>query len=49
MESSILQNVPSNGLEIEEISSRTIQKYSIVDKQFLYISKTPERQKKYKI
>ena len=48
MESSILQNVPSNGLEIEEISSKTIQKYSIVDKQFLYISKT-ERQKKYKI
>ena len=41
MESSILQNIPSNGLEIEKILSRTFRKYSIGDNKFIYISKTP--------
>ena len=44
----MLQNIPSNGLKIEKILSRTFRKYSIVGNKFIYISKT-ERQKKYKI
>ena len=45
----MLQNIPSNGLKIEKILSRTFRKYSIGGNKFIYISKTPERQKKYKI